>query len=86
MEQDKYRMKLLNIERLPEETTYGSVRKMIEENRRQWREQHLSKEQIEARMLKKLDASERCVDDRPDIYRHAYNLLHLMTTRRGHRG
>lgn len=73
MEQDKYKMKLLNIEMLPEVATAGTIKQMIEEDKYKWREQGMTKTEVKDRVQKKLFAAHICTGEM--LYYHAYSLL-----------
>lgn len=75
MKIDEYRMKMLNIERLPDNDDAKSIRQMIEENKYNWREQGLTKRQVKERMVKMLYAAWICTGSQK--YHHAYSLLHI---------
>lgn len=74
MEADKYRMKMLHIEILPDNDDAASIKQMIETDKYNWREQGLTKRQVKERMVKKLYAAWLCTGSKK--YHHAYSLLH----------
>lgn len=77
---DTYRMRLLNIEKLPERDNPMSVVRMMEEDKYRWREQGLTKQEVKDRMLKKLMAAHMCTGSK--TYIHAYTLLHSIMNKR----
>lgn len=68
-------MKMLHIERLPDNDDAASIKQMIETDKYNWREQGLSKRQVKERMVKKLHAAWVCTGSQK--YYHAYSLLHI---------
>ena len=80
MKVDKYKMKLLHIERLLDNDDAKSIKQMMEQDKYIWREQGLTKQEVKDRMLKKLMAAYTCTGS--NKYHRAYCLLHWIMNRR----